>query len=938
MSQPVLERPGPRRRSVAALAAAALVASGAGLVPAAAAGAVTPTAGALAQMFSGTLRSAGGPVDVASLPGLVTAQAVSGAPGTVLAPISGATLASPLGALSTGQSLLGGTGIVNAGAVNQVAQALSDGSALSAVGAVTDAGALGGVANPTSVDLGPLLSAVPALQSGLTRLELTFDSIAATATRTAAGLQSGAFSVTGGHLLFANPGLTALPATVTTALAPLQQALDGLGGSGGGLVSAVDGIPVVGTALGLLGGLTGVTQSATVTATLSNAVSTLLTTVAHSPDGSVSFDPVTGLFTADLAQLAGGNLSALPAGTSLLSPALLSALTTQVTGLVSSLVGSLTSAVTAAIAAAPAHVSVLSVVPGLLGLDVQGTLAQITGGSASTSILGVLLSPTTLLSALAVPISGLTGGTNNPLSVFTSALHAGSTTPASGVLSTALGAVGSLVGVDLNEQTTWTNGVFTQIAMILTLLPVDTSPLTSLVLGSASVGPTAPSPVAPTASALAPARGPLGGGQTVTVTGTNFVGGLTSVTVGGTAVPASQVHVASPTQLSFTTPAHAVGAVAVAVQNATGSSAPRTYTYLPRPAVGALYPASGPAAGGKVMTVTGSGFVAGATSVRFGSTTVPAGSVTVSGTTRLTLRTPRRVAGSVALTVTTPGGTSTGRAYLFRAAPAITSLSQTRGVTGGGRSLTVLGARFVPGQTEVYFAGSLVRASSVRVTSSTSLVVTTPARGAGTFTVTVTTPGGVSNGKAYRYVRGAGPSPRESRLSVTRGSTAGGVRVVVTGSGFVPLTSSVRVGSTVVPAALVTVTSPTSLWFLAPARPAGAVSVRVVNGRLASAARGFRYVAPSAPLSAAPAIGSPRTGASTPLPAPFVTGSGTVGAAVTVTVDGLPYCRATVGGNRAWACAGSVPLLRGRHYVGAVQQAAGRSVSRRSGPVWLTVG
>src|SRR5207245_2421623 len=69
---------------------------------------------------------------------------------------------------------------------------------------------------------------------------------------------------------------------------------------------------------------------------------------------------------------------------------------------------------------------------------------------------------------------------------------------------------------------------------------------------------------APTVSSVTPNSGPVGGGTAVTIAGTNFVSGAT-LTFGGTA--ATGVAVVSPTQITATTPAHAAGAVTVAVTN-----------------------------------------------------------------------------------------------------------------------------------------------------------------------------------------------------------------------------------------------------------------------------------------------------------------------------------------------------------------------------------
>lgn len=76
---------------------------------------------------------------------------------------------------------------------------------------------------------------------------------------------------------------------------------------------------------------------------------------------------------------------------------------------------------------------------------------------------------------------------------------------------------------------------------------------------------------APTAASINPTSGSMGGGTTVTITGTNFLSGAT-VTFAG--VPATNVNVVSSTQITATTPAHSpAGAATVVVSNYDGQIA-----------------------------------------------------------------------------------------------------------------------------------------------------------------------------------------------------------------------------------------------------------------------------------------------------------------------------------------------------------------------------
>jgi hypothetical protein len=85
---------------------------------------------------------------------------------------------------------------------------------------------------------------------------------------------------------------------------------------------------------------------------------------------------------------------------------------------------------------------------------------------------------------------------------------------------------------------------------------------------------------------------------------------------------------------------------------------------LQLPAITKLKPKSGHAAGGTTVTITGTGFAAGAV-VRFGATA--SSEVTVSSATSITAVSPPGAIGRVDVTVTTAGGTSpTGKKDLFK--------------------------------------------------------------------------------------------------------------------------------------------------------------------------------------------------------------------------------------------------------------------------------
>ena len=149
---------------------------------------------------------------------------------------------------------------------------------------------------------------------------------------------------------------------------------------------------------------------------------------------------------------------------------------------------------------------------------------------------------------------------------------------------------------------------------------------------------------APTVTSISPTSGTTAGGTAVSITGTGFLAGAT-VKLGGTS--ATGVTVVNSTTITATTPAHAAGAVNVVVTNTDAQSGTLTngYTYTssnPAPTVTSISPPSGSTVGGTAVSITGTGFLAGAT-VSLGGTA--ATGVTVVNSTTITATTPAHCRG-----------------------------------------------------------------------------------------------------------------------------------------------------------------------------------------------------------------------------------------------------------------------------------------------------
>ena len=265
-------------------------------------------------------------------------------------------------------------------------------------------------------------------------------------------------------------------------------------------------------------------------------------------------------------------------------------------------------------------------------------------------------------------------------------------------------------------------------------------------------------PLGPTATALDPDSGPTTGGTEVTVTGTGFVPGETTVTIGGNTIPADEVDVDDDgTSLTFLTPPHVPGTVDVTVTTPGGTTEPLDFTYFAVPTATALDPDSGPTTGDTEVTVTGTGFVPGETTVTIGGNTIPADEVDVDDDgTSLTFLTPPHVPGTVDVTVTTPGGTTEPLDFTYFAVPTATALDPDSGPTTGDTEVTVTGTGFVPGETTVTIGGNTIPADEVDVDDDgTSLTFETPAHAAGAVDVTVTTPGGTTEPLEFTFIAAA---------------------------------------------------------------------------------------------------------------------------------------------------------------------------------------
>ncbi|OBT44743.1 hypothetical protein VE00_05310 [Pseudogymnoascus sp. WSF 3629] len=343
--------------------------------------------------------------------------------------------------------------------------------------------------------------------------------------------------------------------------------------------------------------------------------------------------------------------------------------------------------------------------------------------------------------------------------------------------------------------------------------------------GTSATGPTytyTPAPT-PIITQVTPASGPVSGGNTVVVTGSNF-DGATAVTFGGNA--ASSFTVISPTRINAVAPPGTAGTASVVVTTPAGASPGFNYTYLASPAPTAVFPTTGVTAGGDSVAITGTGLT-GTTSVNFGTT--PATSFTVVSDTEIDAITPAHLTGTVPINITTPGGTNSSLSFNFQPAPVISSITPTSGPTTGGTVVTITGADLID-TIGVNFGTT--PATTFTVDSDNTVTATAPAGAVGPSAVTVDTASATSNGATFTYVA----APTLTSLSPTGGPVVGGNNVTLTGTGFTTATD-VFFGAN--PAAF-TILDDTLISAVAPSG-FGAVSVTVTNPGGTSNSQTYTY-------------------------------------------------------------------------------------------------
>jgi hypothetical protein len=353
-------------------------------------------------------------------------------------------------------------------------------------------------------------------------------------------------------------------------------------------------------------------------------------------------------------------------------------------------------------------------------------------------------------------------------------------------------------------------------------------------------------------------------------------------------------------QITAVSPPETPGTRDISVTTPNGSSAPvagDAFSFVPRPAVTGVSPALGSPNGGTAVTISGSGFT-GATQVEFGTI---AATFQVISDGQITAVSPPGTPGLRGISVTTVGGRSPSvdaDQFSYVAGPVIASVIYGSGLASA---------------TSVSFGG--VPATRFQVVSAGEISAVSPPGAAGSRNLSVTTPAGSSvpvAGDVFSYV----PRPVVTGVSLGLGTSAGGTRVTVFGSGFTGATS-VSFGTTAAPT--FRVVSDGEITTASPPSAPGQqhVSVTTAGGTSTRVdADLFTYVPPPAISGVTPSLGPPAGGTSvmingfgfahatsvsfgaTPAVSFQVLSAGQIRAVVPAGSPGLAYIDVTTSGGR----------------------------------------
>jgi hypothetical protein len=205
----------------------------------------------------------------------------------------------------------------------------------------------------------------------------------------------------------------------------------------------------------------------------------------------------------------------------------------------------------------------------------------------------------------------------------------------------------------------------------------------------------------------------------------------------------------TPTMISVLAPS-GCGAVIVRVVTPGGTSNGLNFFYVPFPIVSDLMSDSGSVSGGNTVLINGYNLYT-ASSVDFGGN---AATPTIINDGQISVTAPASSGpGSVLVSITTAGGTTSGLNYNYFDDASITSLSPVSGPSIGGTSVTIYGSNF-SNITNISLGGN---SAAFGIINNSTVAIITPSGSAGLVDLVITTTSNtVTAVDAFTYISSPG--------------------------------------------------------------------------------------------------------------------------------------------------------------------------------------
>uniref|UniRef100_A0A8D0SJH6 Fibrocystin-L n=1 Tax=Sus scrofa TaxID=9823 RepID=A0A8D0SJH6_PIG len=286
----------------------------------------------------------------------------------------------------------------------------------------------------------------------------------------------------------------------------------------------------------------------------------------------------------------------------------------------------------------------------------------------------------------------------------------------------------------------------------------------------------------PAVASVTPTSGSIGGGTTLMITGNGFYPGNTTVTVGD---KPCQIISVSSSEVYCLTPAGTAGKVSVKISVNTVAYPPLSFTYAleDTPLLRGIVPSTGPP--GTEIQITGLNFGVDIPDISVMINSSPC-NVTMANDTALQCVIGEHAGGTFPVTMYHKTKGSAVSTVVFQYPLTIQNIHPSQGSFGGGQTMTVRGTGFNLHNSVILVCGSKCAVDRLKSNYTTLLCEIPPHNGSGPEQACEVS---VVNGKdmsqsttpfTYTLLM----TPLITEITPKRGSTAGGTRLRVLGSGF----------------------------------------------------------------------------------------------------------------------------------------------------------